>query len=178
VELTTSELTILGLLIERPQHGYDLEQVIQRRGIREWTDIGFSSIYYLLTKLETRRLIHAPEQGAGAKSRRIFHATSEGRATAGRAALALIAEPKAVQHPILAGLANLPLVYEEEYAAAIRSRLAHIDARLEAIRSAQQAQEPLPLPAREVFSYSLSLLEAERSWLATRIQKVPDDGQD
>lgn len=129
-------------------------------------------------ELEKRSLIHAPEQPAGTKSRRIFHATPEGRATAGRTALALIEEPQPVPHPILAGLANLPLLSEQEYAAAIRSRLAQIDARLEAIRSAEQAQGPLPLPAREVFSYSLSLLEAERSWLATRIQKVSHDGQD
>lgn len=178
MELTPSELTILGLVIEHPQHGYDLEQVIERRGIRQWTDIGFSSIYYILTKLERRGLIRAPDQPAGTKSRRSFHATLEGRAAAAAAALALIEEPKPVQHPILAGLANLPLLSQEEYTAAIRSRLALIDARLEAIRSAQQAQEPLPLPARELFSYSLSLLDAERSWLATRIQRVPDDGQD
>lgn len=171
MELTPSELTILGLVIEHPQHGYDLEQVIQSRGIRQWTDIGFSSIYYILTKLERRGLTRAPDQPAGTKSRRSFHATPQGRAAAATAALALIEEPKPVQHPILAGLANLSLLSDEEYAAAIRSRLALIDARLEAIRSAQQAQEPLPLPAREAFSYSLSLLDAERSWLATRIQE-------
>ena len=178
MKLTTSELIILGLVIEHPQHGYDLELVIDRRGIRQWTDIGFSSIYYLLTKLEKRGLIRAPEQPAGTKSRRIFHATPEGRAAARRTALAVIEEPKPVQHPILAGLANLPLLSDEEYAAAIRSRLAEIDARLEAIQRARQEQEPLPLPAREVFSYSVSLLAAERSWLATRTQKVADDGQD
>lgn len=171
MELTPSELTILSLVIEHPQHGYDLEQVIERRNIRQWTDIGFSSIYYLLAKLEKRGLIHAPEQPAGTKSRRIFHATPEGRAAAGRTALALIMELKPVQHPIVAGLANLPLLSEEEYAAAIRSRLTQIDERLAAIRSARQAQEPLPVPACEVFSYSLSLLEAERSWLAMRIQE-------
>nr|MBA3799931.1 PadR family transcriptional regulator [Geodermatophilaceae bacterium] len=46
MDLTPSELTVLGLIVERPRHGYDLEQVIEQRGIRQWTDIGFSSIYY------------------------------------------------------------------------------------------------------------------------------------
>ncbi|MGC4789022.1 PadR family transcriptional regulator [Micromonospora sp. DT178] len=174
MELTTAELTVLGLIIERPRHGYDLEQVIARRGIRQWSDIGFSSIYYLLTRLEKRGLVHVPEAPAAPKSRRVFHATAEGRAAAARTALALIEEPQPVRHPLLVGIANLPLLPDRQYAQALRTRLARVEARIESVRMAQQSQAPLPHPAREVFSYSLSLLEAERQWLATRAQ-VPDD---
>lgn len=168
---------MLGLVIERPQHGYDLEQVIERRGIRQWTDIGFSSIYYLLTKLEQRGLLHVPEAPAAARSRRIFHATGDGREAAARAALAYVAEARPVPHPLLVGLANLPLIPAGRYAQALRARLTQLDARIAAVRAAEHAQAPLPLAAREVFSYSLSLLEAERQWLATRVQ-VHGDRQD
>ncbi|MEV4466664.1 hypothetical protein AB0J51_23940 [Micromonospora echinofusca] len=78
---------------------------------------------------------------------------------------------------MLVGLANLPLLSDRDYAAALRTRLAGVEARIGALRAAQQAQALLPRPTREVFSYSLSLLEAERQWLAARAQ-VPDDGQD
>ncbi|QBJ94950.1 hypothetical protein ERC79_02460 [Rhodococcus sp. ABRD24] len=49
-----------GLLAEQPRHGFDLEKVIDARGIRQWTDIGFSSIYRLLGKLlaESSRSLH------------------------------------------------------------------------------------------------------------------------
>ena len=182
MELTPAELTILGLVIEYPQHGYDLEQVIQQRGIRQWTDIGFSSIYYLLTKLEQRGLLHVPEAPAAAKSRRVFHATAEGRRVAAATALALLAEARPVPHPMLVGLANLPLLSARQYARALRTRLAQVDARIAAVRAAEKAQKAqqahaFPLAAREVFSYSLSLMEAERQWLATRVQ-VPGDRQD
>ncbi|GAA0917105.1 PadR family transcriptional regulator [Virgisporangium aurantiacum] len=180
MELTPAELTVLGLVIEHPQHGYDLEQVIQQRGIRQWTDIGFSSIYYLLTKLEQRGLLHVPEAPAAAKSRRVFHATAEGRRVAAATALALLTEARPVPHPMLVGLANLPLLSARQYARALRTRLAQLDDRIAAVRAAQRAQQAhasLPLAAREVFSYSLSLMEAERQWLATRVQ-VPGDRQD
>lgn len=177
MELTPAELTVLGLIIERARHGYDLEQVIEQRGIRQWSDVGFSSIYYLLAKLERRGLVHVPEAPAAPKSRRVFHATAEGREVAARTALALIEEPRPVPHPLLVGVANLPLLSDREYAQALRARLARVEARIESVRAARQAQVPLPPPAREVFSYSLSLLEAERQWLAARAQ-VPDDGQD
>jgi hypothetical protein len=73
-------------------------------------------------------------------------------------------------------VSNLALISERDYRQAIRDRLAQIDARIAAIKHAEWIQAPLSLPAREVFSYSLSLLEAERSWLAARAQ-VPDGGQ-
>ncbi|MEU8821459.1 PadR family transcriptional regulator [Actinoplanes sp. NPDC048796] len=180
MDLTPAELTVLGLIIERPQHGYDLERVIEQRGIRQWTDIGFSSIYYLLGKLEKRGLLHAPNGQAGGKSRRVLHATAEGRETAARAALTLVADPQPVPNPLLVGIANLPLFSPADYARALHTRLAAIDARIAGVRAAAEAQQDraaLPPAAREVFSYSLSLMEAERQWLAGRVQ-VPHDQQD
>lgn len=173
MELTPAELTVLGLVVERPRHGYDLEQVIEQRGIRQWTDIGFSSIYYLLAKLERRGLVEiAPAPTA--RSRRVFRATAEGREAAARGARALICAARPVSHPLLVGVANLPLLGEGEYAEALAVRLAQVEAQITAVEAAERSKAPLPLSAREVFSYSLSLLKAERSWLATRVQ-VSDD---
>ncbi|MER7892872.1 PadR family transcriptional regulator [Micromonospora sp. NPDC094482] len=177
MELTPAELTVLGLVIERPQHGYDLEQVIEQRGIRQWTDIGFSSIYYLLTKLEQRGLLHVPQAPAAAKSRRVFHATTEGRRVAARNALAFVAEARPVPQSLLVGVANLSLLSAQQYAEALRTRLTQLEARIAAVQAAQQAQATLPLAALEVFSYTLSLMDAERQWLATRVQ-VPRDQED
>lgn len=177
MQLTPAEMTVLGLVIERPQHGYDLEQAIDQRGIRQWTEIGFSSIYYLLTKLENRGLVHAPDAPAAAKSRRVFHATAQGREAAAHKALTLIAEAGPAPQPLLVGIANLGLLSPDGYQQALHARLAAIEARIVAVREAERAQAPLPLPAREVFSYSTSLLEAERQWLVARA-RVPDDEQD
>jgi hypothetical protein len=44
-------IEVLGLLAEMPRHGYQLEQVIDDRGMREWTEIGFSSIYFVLNNV-------------------------------------------------------------------------------------------------------------------------------
>jgi DNA-binding PadR family transcriptional regulator len=55
--VTNAELAVLSLVVERPRHGYDVELTIAERGMRDWTDVGFSSIYYLLGKLEKAGLI-------------------------------------------------------------------------------------------------------------------------
>ncbi|MDZ4159188.1 MAG: helix-turn-helix transcriptional regulator, partial [Anaerolineaceae bacterium] len=64
--MTNAELAILSLLVERALHGYEIERIIQERGIRDWTEIGFSSIYYLLKKLKNKGLIEAASQPAAA----------------------------------------------------------------------------------------------------------------
>lgn len=174
MNLTPAELTILGLLIEKPLHGYELERVIELRGIRQWTDIGFSSIYYLLTKLESRGLVHCSDPSSVGKSRRVFRATATGRETAAHNALAFIAEARPVPQPLLVGIANLPLLTEREYAEALGNRLKVLDTRIAAVEDAERSQAPLPLPGREVLSYSLTLMKAERSWLAARVP-VSDD---
>ena len=50
--MSSAELAILSLIAEKPRHGYEIDEVIEERGMRDWTEIGFSSIYYLLNKLE------------------------------------------------------------------------------------------------------------------------------
>ncbi|MFC3499765.1 PadR family transcriptional regulator [Micromonospora krabiensis] len=174
MELTPAELTVLGLVVEQPQHGYDLERAIEQRGIRQWTDIGFSSIYYLLTKLEQRGLVVVGEAPPAAKSRRVFHATAEGRRVAARNALAFIAEARPTPLPVLVGVANLSLLTAQQYEQALRTRLVQLETRIAAVQAAQQARTSAPLAAREVFSYSLNQMEAERQWLTTRVQ-VPRD---
>ncbi len=51
------EAAILGLLCEKPLYGYTIEKIIEERGMRHWTEIGFSSIYYVLKRLESRNLV-------------------------------------------------------------------------------------------------------------------------
>ncbi|WP_104087623.1 PadR family transcriptional regulator [Cryobacterium sp. N19] len=172
--LTAIELTVLGLVAEQPRHGYNLEQVIEQRGIRRWADIGFSSIYYVLAKLEKRGLISADNARATTRSRRVFQATQEGCDLAASATLDFIATAQSVPHPFLVGLANKTLVTKQAYNRAILDRLAQIEGRIVAVAEAEHGQAPLPLPAREVFSYSLALLKAERTWLAERAP-VSDD---
>ena len=162
--MTPAELTILGLVIEKPSHGYDLEQTIERRGIRQWTDLGFSSIYYLLARLEKRGLVSATA-AAGAKARRVFHATDAGRAAAREATLAMLANAQPVSSPFLTALAQRPLVGDEEFAAALRRRRETLTAQITAVQAARAAQRPLPPHAEAVFGYSLSLMQAEKAWL-------------
>ena len=43
--MTRADLAVLALVAEEPRYGYQIEGIIAKRGMREWTEIGFSSIY-------------------------------------------------------------------------------------------------------------------------------------
>jgi DNA-binding PadR family transcriptional regulator len=166
MDLTPAELTILGLVIERPSHGYDLERVIEERGIREWTELGFSSIYYLLNKLQARGYVES-EAGPSSRSRRIYASTAAGRQSAAKAATAAIRDATPLRPPLLVGLANLPLLTDRQITAALDKRRQQLDQRIRSIDATRRAQQPLPPFVESIFSYSLSLLRAERQWLDT-----------
>lgn len=57
-KLGNKEIAVLGLLSERPMHGYDLEHEIRMRDMRYWTEISMSSVYKILKKLEEKGLIN------------------------------------------------------------------------------------------------------------------------
>jgi DNA-binding PadR family transcriptional regulator len=66
--MTNAELAILSLIAEKPRHGYEIEQVIEERGMRDWTEVGFSSIIHT-KKLEQNGWIdNRTEQFAGRAS--------------------------------------------------------------------------------------------------------------
>jgi len=55
--INNKEAAVLGLLSERPMHGYDIEQAIRMRDMRYWTEISMSSVYKVLKKLEEKSLV-------------------------------------------------------------------------------------------------------------------------
>ena len=68
IEISNAELALLSLIVEQPRHAYEIEQVIEERNMRYWTEIGFSSIYRLLAKLEEASWLSGqlqPPEGRG-----------------------------------------------------------------------------------------------------------------
>ncbi|KOX33924.1 PadR family transcriptional regulator [Saccharothrix sp. NRRL B-16348] len=172
--MTPAELTLLGLLVEAPRHGYELEEVIAARGMREWTEIGFSSIYYLLGKLRDRGLVAEVDPPARGKARKVFGPTEEGRRACTRAAEAAVAELEPVFPRVLVGLANQPVIPPDRLRAALARRAASVAGKLAELRAAVAAQPHAPRFARAIFDYSLAQLEAEQRWLAAYRAELTD----
>lgn len=163
-DLTDGELTVLGLLVEQQRHGYELERVIEERGVRAWTALGFSSIYYVLDRLARRGLIETTGAPPSGKSRATFRATEEGRELCAAATREALATLTPVRARVLIGLANSPGLPDKDVAAGLTERLKKLRQQQEEVRAARAAQEPLPTAATAIFDYSEAMLAADVGW--------------
>lgn len=85
--LTTPDLVLLSLLVERPMHGYQANLELERREVRAWAGISRPQVYYSLGKLARLGFIRAGrEKGhAAGPDRRVFAVRARGRAALARA---------------------------------------------------------------------------------------------
>lgn len=175
--MTNAELAILSLIAEAPRHGYELEQVIEARGMREWTEIGFSSIYYLLKKLEKEGLVESeliPTGGRG-KARRVYTATESGYASLFASTLEALSRPQPTYPAILLGLANLPMLSPAQARGALETYKASLTEKFDEVSAKLEAQRPLPPHVELVFDHGLTMLAAEIDWTESAIQKLGGD---
>jgi DNA-binding PadR family transcriptional regulator len=159
------EAAILGLLCESPQYGYDLDRTIDVRGMRNWTQIGFSSIYYVLKRLEKSGLISSSiEAVEGKPSRRNYTITESGReAMREKVANVLSNCPKLIS-PFDLGMANIDLLSHDEAISCLRKHIDSLDERARFLEKGIAESMGRGDPYRVTFLFELPLvqLEAER----------------
>ena len=177
--MTNAELAILGLVLEKPRHGYEIEQVLEARGMREWTEVGFSSIYYILKKLEKEGLVKGQRerQSGRGPERRVYQITGAGEKAWQEATLEALSGPHLPSTPFLLGLAGLPGLAPEEAVAALRAyqeQLSERKGRLEG-RQRELGEHP-PLFLEGMFDYSVRLVNTEMEWLEGFIRKLEAKG--
>jgi DNA-binding PadR family transcriptional regulator len=163
--LTDAELLVLGLVSEKPRHGYELEQVIEQRNMREWTEIGFSSIYFVLGKLENMGLA-AGEKGAEAKARKVYAITKLGRRTLAAQTAALLKTVHPPYSSVLPGMLHWPVLDRDAALEALHARGEAVAAESERLAGIQIDQQPLPDFVDALFDFALGQLKAEAEWIA------------
>ncbi len=173
--LTDAELTLLGLLVEQPRHGYDLDKVIEERGIRRWTALGFSSIYYILDKLTARGLVEPVHTQRTGKSRTPYQATVVGRETCAAASLDAIESVADARARVLVGIANSTAIPGRDVAASLLRRAEAIEAVIVELATVRARQEPLPTTATAIFDYSTAQLHADATWARSTAATMSED---
>ena len=163
--LTDSELMLLGLVAEMPRHGYELEQVIEERGVREWAQIGFSSIYFVLGKLEKRALV-AARKPAGPKAKKQFTITPDGQAVLAEQSLAALRDISQSQTALMMAHDALAVpVPKPEAIEALAARKTALLERIEYLETERFRRQPLPDYVDRSFDLLQCRLRAELDWL-------------
>ncbi|MGD2072508.1 MAG: PadR family transcriptional regulator [Candidatus Thorarchaeota archaeon] len=171
--ISDRETAILGLLCQKSQYGYELEKTIEERGMRTWTTIGFSSIYYVLKKLEEKGLIESTiKDMEGNPPRKIYSVTESGSSVLKEKLKKLLSQNKKSISPFDLGIAYHFLLDPEEVIACLTLYLASLDKREALLRQKMKENENRGVPYRVIalFSRPLALIEAERKWVTSFIK--------
>lgn len=172
------ELAILGLVYEKPQYGYQLEKTIEGWGMRNWTQIGFSSIYYVLKKLEKKELVESRlEKVEGKPSRKVFTITDLGKEIMKEKLTDLLSWNKKLINPFDLGLAYLNYLKPQEVIKCLENYLESAQGRIKFLESSVRMQEELDAPYYVValFSRPLAILKTEMVWVEELIEKIKEE---
>ena len=179
--MNNSDLAILGLILERPRHGYQIEQVIEERNMRDWTEIGFSSIYYILGRLEKQGYISSRlEQSEGkGPARKVYRISRSGRQAWRQATIAALSTPKGGDLSFLLGMVGLPAIPMDEAIPALLSYQERVAERRDRVASRwREVGEDLPIALDGLFEYSVHMAQAEIDWIERFIVKLESSPED
>ncbi len=167
----SAQLAILGLLVEQPLHGYGIEGLIEERGMRKWTPVGFSSIYQLLDQLVSNGWadVHVePAPGRG-KQRRVHQITEAGRGHWQREVLAALGDVDASAGTVLIALSGIPFLDRADAVAALEQRAERLTSRLADLDADLAAARPVPDHVEAMFTFVATRLRSERDWTTSYV---------
>ena len=181
VSVTRIDLLLLGLLLDRPMHGYELYQQIQSEEIDTWFNVSMAGVYYSLGKLRDQgQVAESRQRGARSTRKSIYHLTEEGRAAFFEAieSEAVSREKAYLSYDLVIYLLNkVPL---QRAISLLEQRQAFLSGQAQEVQSALVAQEADPLQ-QAILDHRLRYLEMEQGWLADVVHEIqgesPDEGR-
>lgn len=169
------EAAILGLLYEHHHYAYRLEQIIKKRGMRYWAGIGFSSIYYVLKRLEEKNLVESKlRTKEGKPSRKVYYITAEGRQAMQEKIQEVLSENKKPISSFDLGMANIEMLEPEKVINCLNHYIKSTEKRIRFLEQSITMQKDIKAPYNVIalFSRPLSLLKAEKTWVENFIREI------
>ena len=172
----STRLVLLGLLQDKPLHGYEIKHIIEEH-MGDWTNIAFGSIYFALSKLNEEGFVEksSEEKVGNRPSRNIYRITEKGK----KEFISLLKEIwqkfEREYYPLDIALAFSQALSKDEVKGYIKKRieiLEEITAHLKEHKKEQLGKEEMPKSAKAVFSHSEHHIKAELNWLNELIIEV------
>lgn len=182
--MTDAELTILSILAEGARYGHEVQHIIHERGLRSWIAVGFSSVYYILSKLERQQLVHVEMRPDGqGPARKLYRLSDAGRGILQTAVVDLIRQPVGLGTGFEIGLANLHVLNPRQVYQALAAHRDALKYQLVAVERAWEGVQSENGDAQEnniyaLYTHSISRMQAEVAWidsfLKSWLQRYPD----
>jgi len=173
------DLVILGLLVERPRHGYDIKQQIEKRSMYHWIGVSTPALYRGLARLESKRMLEAhTESGTSHPDRTVYSITDAGREHMQSLLVEALTDLKPVFFDVVGGIGfahNMPRELLLDSLETRRGRLVELLARIDEADAEVAATPQFPVTAREIPGFYRGYVEMQIEWLdhvVVRIRRI------
>lgn len=158
------EVMVLGALFERPMSAYEMDQLFERRGVRQWARVSRASVYRTLLALAERGLVAGEaRREPGGPEKVSYRLTAEGVAYFDDAMEALAQEEASIGFGFMAVVANLGAVEEAAGRRMLEALAASCERRASAVEGALGAAESVE--AREALGLYGRTFRLAAAWL-------------
>lgn len=168
-------LAVLGTVVERPMHRYEMAAVMRERGKDRDMDIKWGSFYTVVQNLEKHGFLEPVEvtrQGARPE-RTVYRITDAGRRELVDWTRELIAEPKAERTRFVAGLSVLAALTPDDARTVLTQRGQTLT---ESIATQRAALESAAAAVPRLFlledEYRIAMAEAEAAWIRAVVDEL------
>lgn len=167
--MTNVHIVILGLLCDKPLHGYELKHIIEEH-MGDWTDIKFGSIYFALGRLKDEGKVEVLEeaQSGNRPVRKVYCITDKGRQEYMRLLRELWKDEKRSLYSLDIAMFFMHSLPQDEILRYIETRVFGCEQALKHVKAHEEEQNQnvnLPKQARYIFEHTKMHLEAELDWL-------------
>jgi len=168
--MTKVDLMVLGLLSEKPMHGYQLKRVLEENHADLWSEVSTGHLYYTLKKLKKSKYVDEKTTRTGNRPpRHVYTLTNEGKKAlkTGLDELDVHSQRLFFSLDIVIAFARALLLPPGKLELLIGKRKGAVEEEMEEIKGAWRDKVVagnLSLSEYLIFEHRLSLLAAELRW--------------
>ena len=170
--MSKTELAILGLLSERPMHGYEIKQTIKDRWMDMWANIGLPSIYKTLSRLsENNSVIENKEKIGKTPERNVYSISDSGKECLVKLVLKGLQSTKPHELPFWLAFAFLENADNDTLLQALENRRTYLEnSRRNLSEKREQIKDRIPYQWLTLMENGLDIMQLE----TTKIEKIID----
>jgi len=177
-ELSHKQFIILGLVAEQPSHAYNINQRINDRGMRDWTNIGKSSIYRIIGEIEELGLIRKSyEEEVDNRVRKIYTITNFGMTVLKKKVYDVIGEFFGRKdEDFYVAFSMLPILTYEEQTKAFTKSLMKIKKHKRELEKMLAENSHMPLNVTGLFIHPIKILKTDIEFLEWVLEEIEKGG--
>jgi len=174
-KLSNAEIALLVLLTEQSMLLYLIEQDVQHRDMRYWTDLSMSSIYKLLRKLEKEGFITSKNQvSAENRLQKVYSINKKGEKAIQYKIEELLSTSEHVRWPVDIGIYKSHLLTPEQIYTALSKYRAELQKKIKGYQELLEylIQSKCPKHRFEIAKRPVFLYKAEIEWIDSYLPEL------